>query len=74
MLAATDLAQRALNRQQLVKQPRQVRQIQRVRSVGFGLGWVVVDFEEDAVYSGGYRGACEDGDELGLSAGDSVGG
>ena len=43
-----------------------------VGSVGFGVRWVVVDFEEDAVDSGGYGGAGEDGDELGLAAGDSV--
>ncbi len=37
-------------------------------------GGVVVDLEEDAVDAGGDGGAGEDGDELGLAAGDSVGG
>lgn len=45
-----------------------------VGAIGFGAGGVVVDFEEDAVDAGGDGGAGEDGDELGLSAGDSVGG
>ena len=47
-------------------------EVERVGSVGFGLGGVVVDLEEDAVDAGGDGGAGEDGDEFGLSAGDAV--
>ncbi len=45
-----------------------------VGSVGFGVRWVVVDFEEDAVDACGHGGAGQDRDELGLASGDSVGG
>ena len=48
--------------------------MESVGSVGFGVGRVVVDFEEDAIDACGYRGAGEDGNELGLATGDSVGG
>ena len=51
----------------------EVVQVEGVGAVGFGVWWVVVDFEEDSVDSGGYGGAGEDGNELGLAAGDSVG-
>ena len=49
-----------------------VVEVEGVGSVGFGVWWVVVDFEEDAVDTCGYGGAGEDWDELGLAAGDSV--
>ena len=49
-------------------------QMEGVGSVGLGVRRVVVDLEEDSVDSGGYSGAGEDGDELGLASGDSVGG
>jgi hypothetical protein len=49
-------------------------EVEGVRSVGFCLGGVVVDFEEDAIDPGGDRGACQNGNELRLSAGDSVAG
>ncbi len=52
----------------------EVVQMEGVGSIGFGLGRVVVYFEEDSVDPGGYGGAGEDGDELGLATGDSVGG
>jgi len=51
----------------------EVVEVEGVGSVGFGVGGVVVDFEEDAVDACGYGGAGEDGDELGLAAADSVG-
>src|SRR5215469_16990459 len=49
-------------------------QVERVGSVGLGLGGIVVDLEEDAVDPGGDGGAGEDGDELRLAAGYAVGG
>ena len=47
-------------------------EVEGVGSVGFGVWWVVVDFEEDTVDACGYGGAGEYGDELGLAARDSV--
>ena len=52
----------------------EVVQVEGVGSVGFGVRRVVVDLKEDSVDSGGYGGAGEDGDELGLATGDAVGG
>lgn len=52
----------------------QAIQCQGVGTVAFGTGGVVVDFEEEAVDTGRYGGSGEDGDELGLAAGDAVGG
>ena len=52
----------------------EVVEVEGVGSVGFGVRWVVVDFEEDAVYACGYGGPGEDGDELGLATADAVGG
>jgi hypothetical protein len=49
-------------------------EVEGVGSVGFGLRGVVVDLEEDAIDAGGDGGAGEQGDELGLAAGDAVGG
>ena len=49
-----------------------VVEVEGVGSVGFGVGRVVVDFEEDAVDSCSYSRAGEDRDELRLAAGDSV--
>ena len=46
----------------------EVVQVEGVGSVGFGVRRVVVDLKEDSVDSGGYGGAGEDGDELGLAA------
>ncbi len=50
----------------------EVVEVKGVGSVGFCVGGVVVDLEEDSVDACGYGGAGEDGDELGLAAGDSV--
>src|ERR1700683_963854 len=47
-------------------------EVQGVRSVGFGLGGVVVDFQEDPINSSGDGGAGEQRDEFGLAAGDAV--
>jgi len=47
-------------------------EVEGVGAVGFGVGGVVVDLEEDAVDACGYGCSGEDGDELGLAAGDSV--
>jgi len=60
--------------QQLFQDTFELIQMERIRAVGFGVGWVVVDLEEDSVDAGCYCGAGEDGDELGLAAGDTVGG
>ena len=43
-------------------------QMQSVGAVGLGVRRIVVDLEEDAIDSGGYCGAGQDGDELGLAA------
>ena len=43
-------------------------EVEGVGSVGFGLGGIVVDLEEDAVDAGGDGGTGKDGDELGLTA------
>ena len=45
-------------------------EVEGVGAVGLGFGGVVVDLEEDAVDACGHCGASEDGDELGLAAGD----
>lgn len=42
--------------------------MESIGSVGLGVRRVVVDLEEDAVDSGGYGGAGQDGDELGLAS------
>jgi len=49
-------------------------EVEGIGGVGFGVGRVVVDFEEEAVDAGGDGGAGEERDELGLAAADSVGG
>jgi hypothetical protein len=49
-------------------------EVEGVGSVGFGVGGVVVDFEEEAVDAGGDGGAGEQGDEFGLAATDATGG
>jgi hypothetical protein len=59
--------------QELLKGGFEVVEVEGVGTVGFGMGGVVVDFEEDAVDACGYGGAGQDRDELGLAAGDSVG-
>ena len=41
--------------------------MQCIGAVGLRVRWVVVNFEEDTVDSGGYGGAGEDWDELGRS-------
>ena len=45
-----------------------------IGSVGFGVGWVVVDFKKEAVNSGGDGRAREERNKLGLAAADAVGG
>ena len=50
----------------------EVIEVKGVGSVGFGVGGVVVDFQEDAVDACGYRCAGQDWDELGLASADSV--
>lgn len=52
----------------------EVVEVEGVGAVGFGVGGVIVDFEKNAVDACGYGGAGEDGNELGLAAGDSIGG
>jgi hypothetical protein len=47
-------------------------EVEGVGAVGFCFGGVVVDFKEDAVNAGGDGGAGEQGDELGLAAGDAA--
>ena len=47
-------------------------EVEGVGAVGFSLGWIVVDFEEEAIDTGRYGGAGENGDELGLTAADGV--
>jgi hypothetical protein len=47
-------------------------EVESVGSIGFGVGGIVVDFQEDAVDAGGNGGAREYGDELRLAAGDTV--
>ena len=61
-----------MNGEKLLEDGLQVIEMKGVGSVGFGFGGVVVDFEEDAVDAGGYGGAGEDGDELGLASGDAL--
>jgi hypothetical protein len=63
-----------VNGEQLLKQRLEPVEVQRIGAIGFGVGGIVVDFQEDAIDAGGDGGACEDGDELGLAAGDSVSG
>jgi hypothetical protein len=60
---------RAMHSQQFRKHAAEVLQLKRVRSVGFGAWWVVVDFHEYAIDSCGDGGAREYGDELGLASG-----
>jgi hypothetical protein len=50
----------------------EVVQVEGVGSVGFGVSWVVVDFEGDAVDAGCDCGAGEDWDEFGLASADAV--
>ena len=48
-------------------------EVEGVGAVGFGVGGVVVDFEEEAVDAGGDSGAGEQRNELRLAAADAVG-
>ena len=48
-------------------------EVEGVGAVGFGVGRIVVDFEEEAVDAGGDGGAREQRNELGLAAADAVG-
>ena len=43
-------------------------QIERIGAVGLGLGWIVMDFEENSVYAGSHRRARQQGNEFGLAA------
>jgi hypothetical protein len=58
--------------QELLEQGLELVEVEGVGTVGLGLGWVVVNLEEDAVDPGGNGGSGQDGDELGLAAADSV--
>ena len=59
--------------EELLEQGLEVIEVESVGSVGFGVGGIVVDFQEDAVDAGGNGGAREYGDELRLAAGDAIG-
>ena len=48
-------------------------EIEGVGAVGFGVGRVVVDFDEEAVDAGGGGGAGQQGNKFGLAAADTVG-
>ena len=61
-----------MDREKLLKQRFEAIEVESVRAVGFGVGGIVVNFEEDAVDAGGNGGAREYGDELRLAAGDAV--
>src|SRR6516164_9109785 len=61
------LSQRSVNSQQLVEQSRQISQIKRVRAVGFGIGRVVVDFDEYPVHSGANGRPCQHRNEFRLA-------
>jgi len=60
--------------QQGLQKRLQTIQVKGVRSVTFCLRGVVVDLEEDSVDAGGDGGACQNGNELRLTAGGSVSG
>lgn len=47
-------------------------EVEGVGSIGFGVGGIVVDLEEEAVDAGSYGGTGQHGDKLGLSAADAV--
>jgi hypothetical protein len=68
------LAKHRLDGQQLLEQRLEAIEMESVGAVGLGVGGIVVNFEEDTVDAGGDGGARKDGNELGLAAGDSVGG
>ena len=62
-----------VDREKLLEQRLEAIEVESVGAVGFGVGGIVVDFQEDAVDAGGNGGAREHGNELRLAAGDAVG-
>jgi hypothetical protein len=46
--------------------------MERVGAVGFGVSWIVMDFEKEAVDAGGDGGARKQGNEFGLAAADAA--
>ena len=61
--------QGAADGEELFEERLEAGERERVGSVAFGGGGIVVDFHEDAVDAGGYGGAAEQGDELRLASG-----
>ena len=59
--------------EQIFEQRLEQLEVEGVGAVGFGVGGVVVDFEEEAVDAGGHGGAGEQRNELRLAAADAVG-
>ena len=62
------LADDLMDCKKLFEDGTKIVEVESVGSVGLGVRRVVVDLEEDAIDSGGYCGAGQDGDELGLAA------
>ncbi len=59
--------------QQRLEQRLEELEVEGVGAVGFGVGRIVVDFDEEAIDAGGHCGASEQRNELGLATADAVG-
>lgn len=59
-----------MDRDELVEHLWQEFQIERVGAVGFCLGWVIVHFHENAIYSGSHSRAREQWDVFRLATAD----
>jgi len=68
------LARSGANRHQALEEGLEELEVEGIGAVGFGIGRVVVYFKEDAVDACGNGGAGEERNELGLAAGNAVGG
>ena len=65
---------RCANREKRFEERLEEFEVEGVGAVGFGVGRIVMDFDEESIDAGGDGGAGEQRDELGLAAADSVGG